>query len=187
MLKQSSVESLYFLTLHSFSRQYAAVTADTWSSELGILSSSEPILITTLKPCPKGTNGGVSPLGLGVAVAAGAYIGLLSMIFTPLCSPDWTITCRLGFIAFMAGLGLYGSIMDSLLGALFQRSVVNDKGLIIEAEGGGALNVGSSESDKKSEIKVISGNLNLLTNNQVNLLMAVITSVTGMAIWKCVY
>lgn len=165
--------------------QYAAVTADTWSSELGILSTSNPILITTLRPCPKGTNGGVSPLGLGVAVAAGAYIGVLAMVFLPVC-PNWTVAGRLGFVGFTAGLGLYGSVLDSLLGALFQKSVVNEKGLIIEAEGGGALEL-SLEAAEREKVKVISGGLNLLTNNQVNLLMAALTSVTAMVIWRLVY
>lgn len=166
--------------------QYAAVTADTWSSELGILSTSNPILITTLRPCPKGTNGGVSPLGLGVAIAAGAYIGLLAMVFLPICPGTWTILGRLGFIGFMAGMGLFGSLLDSVLGALFQKSVVNEKGLIIEAEGGGVLELGDEAADQEKQ-KVISGGLNLLTNNQVNLLMAFLTSVTSMVLWRLVY
>lgn len=161
--------------------QYAAVTADTWSSELGILSQRDPILITTLKPCPRGTNGGVSPLGLGVAIAAGAYIGALSMVFTPLCL-NWTPLGRVAFVGFTSGLGLFGSLLDSLLGALFQKSVVNDKGLIIEAEGGGSLGTSVGTTNK-----VISGGLNLLTNNQVNLLMALITSLTGMGLWRLVH
>lgn len=162
--------------------QYAAVTADTWSSELGILSQQQPILITTLKPCPKGTNGGVSPLGLGVALAAGAYIGTLAMVFTPLCPDHWTLASRAGFIVLMSGLGLFGSLLDSLLGAVFQKSVVNDKGLIIEAEGGGPLQGGGAAGKSK----VVSGKLDLLTNNQVNLLMAVLTSAVGMGVWALI-
>lgn len=183
--------------------QYAAVTADTWSSELGILSSRNPILITTLRPCPKGTNGGVSPLGLGVALAAGAFIGSIAIFVAPLCGLQdqyqqelglgWSVAKKVGFVGFMAGLGLFGSLVDSLLGALFQKSVVNESGLIIEAQGGGELRLGggssSSSSDdgkKKSstEFKIVSGHLDLLTNNQVNLFMAMITSATGMALWS---
>lgn len=157
--------------------QYVAVTADTWSSELGILSKSQPILITTLKPCPKGTNGGVSPLGLLVALAAGFYIGAISLVFAPFLHQLPAIS-KLKFLMFTTVLGLFGSVLDSVLGALFQKSVVNKNGLIVEAEGGGMI------EDAGSTGKVVSGKLDLLTNNEVNLLMAAVSSVVGAVLWN---
>lgn len=165
---------------------YAAVTADTWSSELGILSKSEPILITTLKKCPKGTNGGVSPLGLGVALLAGIYISVLSIVALKLqgitiSALDESVCSHLKFIIFFAIVGLFGSLLDSLLGAVFQKSVVNEKGLILEAKGGGIV-----KGDKEDKSKIVSGQLNLLSNNQVNLLMALLTTFAGMGLWRIV-
>lgn len=160
---------------------YAAVCADTWSSELGILSKSNPFLITTLKPCPKGTNGGVSPLGLGVAVGAGAFIGTLSSFF--LYSPTKQFVQFSTLIAFTSVVGLFGSVLDSVLGATLQQSVVSaDKNIIVEGEGGGKLE--GIESGK--EYKVVSG-YDILSNNQVNLATSAITAAVGMAFWYLLF
>nr|XP_031861928.1 uncharacterized protein CI109_002758 [Kwoniella shandongensis]KAA5529000.1 hypothetical protein CI109_002758 [Kwoniella shandongensis] len=55
----------------------ATILADTLASELGILSSSPPLYLPTLRPCPPGTNGGVSLLGLGTSLLGGGVIGLI--------------------------------------------------------------------------------------------------------------
>ena len=46
----------------------AAVTADTWATEIGSLSKSLPRLITTLKPADSGTSGAVSLLGTTASI-----------------------------------------------------------------------------------------------------------------------
>ncbi|KAK9465379.1 integral membrane protein DUF92-domain-containing protein [Lipomyces arxii] len=156
--------------------QYAAVTADTWSSELGILSKTSPVLITTLRKCPPGTNGGVSKFGLGAAVGGGALIGIMASLFTPFCA-TWSFFAKLKLIVGMSLLGLIGSTLDSVIGALFQESVVNEQGKIIEVEGG-----------KRAKLhgKVVSGS-NVLSNNQVNLLMATLTPIIAIAAARCCF
>jgi uncharacterized membrane protein len=59
---------------------FGCCLGDTLASELGILSESKPILITTLKTVPPGTNGGMSLLGTGVSIAGGGFIGLTMVL-----------------------------------------------------------------------------------------------------------
>ena len=48
---------------------------DTLASELGILSSTPPFLLTTLKTVPPGTNGALSSLGTAASIGGGMAMG----------------------------------------------------------------------------------------------------------------
>ena len=98
----------------------AAVTADTWATELGVLSRAAPRLLTTGRVVAAGTSGAVSGLGLLAAALGAAGIGLLGGAALALwpahgVSPDGA---RL-LVAGVAG-GLGGALVDSLLGATVQ-------------------------------------------------------------------
>uniref|UniRef100_A0A0D2XMK6 Transmembrane protein 19 n=1 Tax=Fusarium oxysporum (strain Fo5176) TaxID=660025 RepID=A0A0D2XMK6_FUSOF len=200
---------------------YAAVAADTFSSELGILSSGQPRLITspTLRKVPRGTNGGVTLLGLGAGLLGSMIIVTASMIFLPSCSEEssrtpaggapWTMLERRKFMGFMVIWGALGSVLDSFLGGLFQRSVRDDaaahsnvktEAMQSEAKeklGGSAIvddddaHAGvydhkdkhrkSSFGDQRPS-RAIENGWDLLDNNDVNFLMAVTMSVGGMAV-----
>ena len=96
----------------------AACTADTWASEIGTYSTKPPVNILTLKPMRPGLSGGVSVLGLA-ATAAGAVITafLAMLLFHAFGSVVFT-----GPEAFLLviGLGVAGSLIDSVLGAAVQ-------------------------------------------------------------------
>ncbi|KAM0451312.1 hypothetical protein ACHAO4_005984 [Trichoderma viride] len=148
---------------------YAAVAADTFSSELGILSKSEPRLITslTLRKVPRGTNGGVTLLGLGAGLLGSMTIVTASMLFLPMCNEDsaawtrgggipWTTENRRLLMGFLVVWGLLGSVLDSYLGAIFQRSVKDVRsGKIVEGDGGIRVLVSdqADSSDKRTDIK----------------------------------
>lgn len=69
-------EAVRWAATVAFLAHYSCVCADTWASEIGILSSHPPRLV--LRPgciVPPGTNGGVTPLGCASGAAAGAFIG----------------------------------------------------------------------------------------------------------------
>src|SRR5205085_12699885 len=55
-----------------------AATADTWATEVGVLSTSQPRLITTRKPVTAGASGGVTWLGSLAAAAGALCLGLLA-------------------------------------------------------------------------------------------------------------
>lgn len=128
---------------------YACVAADTFSSELGILSRSEPRLITSwrLRKVPRGTNGGVSLVGLGAGLLGSAVIVTAAVLTLPVCGEAhegrfgggaaWTLAERRVFIVGMTVWGLLGSVMDSVLGGLFQSTVKDVRsGKVVEGEGG---------------------------------------------------
>ena len=96
----------------------AAVNADTWATELGVLSPSSPRLITTGKRVEVGTSGGVTWLGMAASLGGAAFIGLLGGLGLLILGQGWAAAGAL-LLAATAG-GLAGSLFDSLLGATVQ-------------------------------------------------------------------
>jgi len=97
----------------AFAASLAAVNADTWATELGVLNPSLPRLITTGKPVEHGTSGAISFYGTLAATTGAALIAILGALLGPV-SQVWT---NLGTI-FIAGL--LGALFDSFLGATVQ-------------------------------------------------------------------
>ncbi|MGB8981365.1 MAG: DUF92 domain-containing protein [Anaerolineales bacterium] len=98
-----------------FAASLAAVNADTWATELGILNPTPPRLITSLrKRVEKGTSGGISLWGTGASFLGSALIALLAVLLSPtgpLNTVHWIL---------ITSAGLAGSLFDSLLGATVQ-------------------------------------------------------------------
>jgi uncharacterized membrane protein len=142
---------------------YASVAADTFSSELGILSKSQPRLITSLnlRKVPPGTNGGVTTTGIAAGLLGSLVIVAASMALIPFCAPTegWNLKARNRFAFAMAIWGALGSILDSLLGGWLQQSVVDTRsGRIVEGEGGKNVLVSKTGPNslhykKRAEIK----------------------------------
>ena len=69
-----------------FAGTLAAANADTWGTELGVLSKRQPRLITSLKPVPRGTAGAVTLDGTLASLGGALFIGLLAVLVAPLPS-----------------------------------------------------------------------------------------------------
>ncbi|MCW5875514.1 MAG: DUF92 domain-containing protein [Anaerolineales bacterium] len=96
----------------AFAAALAAANADTWATELGVLSRTPPRMVTTGAPAPHGASGAVSGLGTLVGLAAAALIGLLA---------GWLLGGNLALAALVVAVaGLLGSLVDSYLGATVQ-------------------------------------------------------------------
>ncbi|GAB4542379.1 MAG: DUF92 domain-containing protein [Anaerolineales bacterium] len=94
-----------------FAAALAAVNADTWATELGVLNPRPPRMITNpFKVVEKGASGGISLYGTLAALAGAALIGWLASIFA--------FQLEVFFIVTLAGF--LGALFDSLLGATAQ-------------------------------------------------------------------
>lgn len=97
-----------------FGAALAAVNADTWGTELGVLNPTPPRLITNLRErVERGTSGGISLLGTLASLAGSALIGMLAALLHPTPEP-----VKLSLIITLSGLA--GSLFDSFLGTTVQ-------------------------------------------------------------------
>lgn len=113
--------ALYFLwpndlLFAAFLGSVAAVSADTWATELGVLSPRSPRLITTGKVVPVGTSGGVTLWGITASIAGALAIGGVAWLLLVLGRAATLVSILL----LASSSGLLGSLFDSLLGATLQ-------------------------------------------------------------------
>lgn len=162
----------------AFLGSMACACGDTLASELApAFSSSRPRLITKpFSKVPRGTNGGVTLVGLLFSAVGGFICGLTFYIFTLICvsrevllrsPPQWPLLI-VGTIA-----GLVGSIVDSILGATVQFSgYEKSTGKIVSNSGANVVWIAGSE---------------ILDNHSVNLMSTLITALVspyfGRLIW----
>ena len=115
-----------------FSAAVAVASSDTFASEIGCLDSNVK-LITTLKPCEQGVNGGYSPSGQKAAALGSVIISLLTFcawfivnISTVTSDITWGISATIA----IAIIGFLGCQVDSLLGAVLENRGFLTKGSV---------------------------------------------------------
>lgn len=93
----------------------STANADTWATELGVLSRHEPFSLLHFERVPRGTSGAVSMLGLLASAGGALVIGCVAAAFH-----SAFLLRALPALALALGSGLLGSLTDSLLGATLQ-------------------------------------------------------------------
>jgi len=96
-----------------YAASLAAVTADTWSTEWGVLSTREPRLITSGRQVPPGTSGAISMRG-SLAGLAGALFIAISAWFLNTSEQGFL------FVGLVLVSGFLGGLVDSIFGATKQ-------------------------------------------------------------------
>jgi uncharacterized protein (TIGR00297 family) len=155
----------------AFCVSFAVSTADTWASEIGVLSKKDPVKIITLKPVPKGLSGGVSSIGLFASFLGAGLISIQAFIFSFVLYRDPNQS--LYFMVITIILGFLGSIIDSVLGATVQAQYFNE-----ETQSLTEKKITSSGNARK--VKGIS----VIDNNMVNFLSNLISSILVFVVLK---
>jgi uncharacterized protein (TIGR00297 family) len=179
-------DRIHLFLLSVYLGTYCANGGDTWSSELGILSKREPrFILAPWRRVPFGTNGGVSMNGFFAAFACGVSFGLLvisyiyaELLFKYIFDPsfnvhDYLTSPRYPILFLTIFAAMFGTLLDSILGALFEYSGFSKRKGVI-------LNKYDKEEDFGDNLQHISG-LNILTGCHVNYISGVVTGLlTGL-------
>jgi uncharacterized protein (TIGR00297 family) len=130
--------------LASYVASLAAASADTWASEIGVLSRGRPILFTMPRArVSPGTSGAVTPLGELSSLAGSASVALTYLALTRVfnTSPLWvkfnwgSLNPSIQLVLLIIALGYVGEVMDSVIGALTQPKYYCDRcGVVTEQE-----------------------------------------------------
>lgn len=96
----------------AFVAAFATATFDTISSELGQIYGKRPILITTLRSVPAGTDGAISVEGTILGALSAAFIGAEAYFLQLINLQSITIVILASFV---------GTTVESILGATIER------------------------------------------------------------------
>lgn len=132
---------------------FIAALADTFSSEIGMLSKKQPVSIITFKKIAPGLSGGVSLLGITAAL-----LGAFTMSFI-LVKGEWSE------ILLMGTLGFLGSLIDSLIGASIQRKYYDPENNTLTER----------KQIDRQPLQLVSG-FKKINNDAVNFIATVLTS-----------
>lgn len=111
-----STSNLVFLV--TYAAAFAASNADTWASELGVLSTSQPISILSFKKAEKGISGAVSLIGTLSALCGALFIAsIYSFGYVFMFGFSMKLIIHIFIITLS---GFIGSLIDSIIGAAFQ-------------------------------------------------------------------
>jgi uncharacterized protein (TIGR00297 family) len=92
----------------AFAGAFAAASADTWGTEVGMLSHRPPFSILTLRTERAGISGAVTPLGIAATFGGALFVAAVASL------------TGFGSLLAVALGGIAGALLDSVLGASLQ-------------------------------------------------------------------
>ncbi|MEG0286838.1 MAG: DUF92 domain-containing protein [Vagococcus sp.] len=128
----------------------AAATADTWASEIGILSKRKTFDLRSFTVILKGISGGISLLGTLASLVASICVVFLFLFFNLF----HTISIDSNQYIIIISLGFLGSLVDSFIGSFFQGLFKNSN---------------QELTDKKEHNQLVKG-FTWLNNDAVNII-----------------
>lgn len=152
---------------------FASVNADTWASELGVLSTREPRSVVTWRKLEPGTSGGVSLLGTVAAAAGSLLIAAWFALSVGVGTNGAGVAAAGGRIAASTALfaawlaGFAGTTADSVLGATAQALYRDEDGAITERRQGTR---GANERIR---------GVPFVTNDVVNLVSSIVAAIVA--------
>jgi uncharacterized protein (TIGR00297 family) len=109
IINHSFPDDIFFLM---YLASLSAVCADTWATEIGTMRKAKTYNIINLKPVKQGVSGGVSLAG-SIGALLGAVIIAVSGLY-------WFHENSLLYLLIVIIAGIFGSFLDSFLGATIQ-------------------------------------------------------------------
>jgi len=166
----------------AFAVSFAASNADTWGSEIGVLSRHQPISLLTLRSVPRGVSGGVSLLGSGMALGGSFFIATAFAVanlagrFLPPALVPLTL--------FVTAAGFAGSLVDSILGATLQAQYAAPAPSLSDVRDTLAITERATATDGTPN-RLVRG-LPFITNDVVNLASCAIVTGAAAILWPLV-
>jgi len=148
----------------------SASNADTWASEIGILSKGKTYSIINFKVVEKGVSGAVSRLGTIASFLGAFFIGTVFYISYGAINGFDLMVLLYSFIVLTGGF--FGCLVDSYLGALVQAKYRGTQtGTITE------------KPYLEGEAVVLSSGIAWITNDAVNFISGLSSTVVSMLVW----
>ena len=131
--------------------------SDTWASEIGVLSSRDPVSILTFTRVPRGLSGGVSLLGTGAALLSSVLYAMFAFsCYRGIAFPLALLVCLSSFV---------GVMVDSLLGATIQAHYYDEKDDLFTEH----------SHDREGNALKLARGIRFMDNDMVNLTSNVVT------------
>lgn len=145
---------------------HATALADTLASELGVVWAKNPpvSILNVFQQVPIGTNGGITSAGCAISLVGGTLVGCFTSLMDFLSGNANMRSC-VAVVVFSSLTGLLGSLLDSMIGAIFQATYISSRdGQVVKKDQTGA--------------RLLQGQ-DILSNEQVNLVSTAITMILG--------